>query len=411
MVVAGCQSIGPKPRPSLTGTIPPAFGQAKASDGMIIENWLSQFQDPQLERLINEALAHNADLQATGARLQAAEADAVRAGARRKPMASLEVYGSRAQSLQTSAKRQVKKGLSLDISWELDIWGRLAAERDAARSDFEAGALDYQFARQSLAAQVAKAWFLAIASKLQLSLMQSFVENYRQQLELTQLRYDLGESTLQDLNLIRAELANARQEHVQTTALRQQALRHLELLVGRYPGAEIEVAENLPALDLAIPAGLPSELLDRRPDVAAAWKRVWAAYKLKEAAVKARLPKLALTTSVGKTTTQLSDIVDMTASGTLVDLAANLLAPIYEGGRLKADVDVADAEQQTALAAYTRVALTAFAEVEAALSNIDLLQRRIHYLGQMVEENRNAWDLMRLQYESGESDMISLLLV
>jgi outer membrane protein TolC len=205
---------------------------------------------------------------------------------------------------------------------------------------------------------------------------------------------------MQDVHLARADLASAEEAVRQAEAADKQARRSLEVLLGRYPGAEIEARADLPPLPPPVPVGLPSGLLERRPDLIAAEDTVAAAFYLTDQAEAAKLPSFALTAGVGASSS-VSDLI--------FDLGAGMVAPLFRGGALEAQVDSADAQQRAAIAAYGQAVLKAFEEVEAGLTNGKLYDEREEYLQAVLAENTAAWELAKTQYDVGKVDLLSVL--
>ena len=381
-----------------TTEIPAGFKAADFVDsGAVDDGWLETFNDPQLEVLVDEALRNNLDLRIAAAQVDSAAASAVIAGARLKPTVDL---GIGATGSGTTAEASGDAGLGLSTTWEIDIWGKLASGSAASEASFAAAQANYEFARQSLAAQTAKAWFIATQARMLLDLGLKTVDLYRQTLELVDLKHEVGQVTRQDISLARADLASAQEAHRQAEAADRQARRSLELLLGRYPAAEIEAHSEMSPLPQPVPVGLPSDRLERRPDLIAAENNVAAAFFLTEQAEAAKLPSFAITAGVGAS----SDVSDL-----IFDLGAGMFAPLFRGGALEAQVEQADAQQRAAVASYGKAVLKAFEEVEAALTNERLLGERESYLEVVLDESTEAWELAKAQYEVGKIDLLSVL--
>jgi outer membrane protein TolC len=181
---------------------------------------------------------------------------------------------------------------------------------------------------------------------------------------------------------------------------RQQASRSLEILIGRYPAAEVDGADELAAVPPPIPVGVPADILERRPDLRAAESRVAAAFHLSEQARLAKLPSFSITAGVGG-----SNAMNSFIGG----LGAGLVAPLFTGGALEGQIEVANADQKAAVAAYGATVLKSFEEVETSLANEDLFGQRESYLDSAVDNNFKAYELGRAQYEVGKIDLLSLL--
>jgi outer membrane protein TolC len=189
----------------------------------------------------------------------------------------------------------------------------------------------------------------------------------------------------------------------QTELAREQALRALELLVGRYPAAEIAVADRLTRLPPPVPVGMPSQLLERRPDVIAAERRVAAAFDRVGEARAPQLPRIALTAGGSSVSSSLLQLKD--TSNPIWSVGGNLLAPIYQGGSLQAQVEIRSAEQKQAVAEYARAGQRAFGEVESALAAEIALRERDDILAAAVRDNERALELAQIQYRVGVIDL------
>lgn len=370
-----------------------------ASTGAVQDGWLREFNDSTLEKLVAEALAYNTDLRVAATRVEQAAGYARVAGAKIYPAVSLLAAGGGTLSGDSSGL----EGAWLTATWELDLWGRVRAERAAAVAQYDSTESDYLFARQSLAASVAKSWFLAIEARLQLAIAEEMVTAGEQLVKLARERQRVGASDDYDVAVAQASLGTFLDTRAQLELGFTQARRALEVLLGRYPAAAIATAAQLPALPPPVPTGLPSELLERRPDVIAAERKVAAAFHRISEAQAARLPKISLTASVSTISSELFVLQDR--DNPVWSAGANLLAPIFQGGALVAQVDIRTAEQKQALAEYARTGLKAFNDVENTLSSEFTLQTRERILAQAVADNRRAMQLAEVRYRVGATDL------
>ena len=216
-------------------------------------------------------------------------------------------------------------------------------------------------------------------------------------------------ASAQDVSLARSDLASARERLTTVEGSYRDAVRALEALLGRYPGADLEIRESLPAVPPPAPAGLPSELLERRPDIVAAERRVAAAFNATSQARAAQLPSIGLTGNVGGASSSLSDLLD--PANVSWTAGVNLLAPIFDGGRLREAVEIATVDQEQALIAYGQAAINAFSELETNLDQGVVVQQRIDDLQEAMVEAEKAFRLARLRYDEGEEDLLSLLTI
>jgi outer membrane protein TolC len=226
-------------------------------------------------------------------------------------------------------------------------------------------------------------------------------------MRITQVKYDNGRASGQDVALNRANLAVAEEQLVALEGSQRDAIRALEVLLGRYPNAMTEIPNELPGLPSAPPAGIPSEILERRPDVVSAERQIAAAFSATDQAKAARLPKFSLTSSISGASTSLSDILD--PANVAWQLAANLTAPLYGGGRRKIDVEIATIEQEQAIVNYVQTALVAFSEVEKNLDQGLVLADREKALSEARKQSAKAYRIAELRYNEGESDLLDTL--
>jgi multidrug efflux system outer membrane protein len=373
----------------------PAGGVA----GGVAAPWLSAFGDTQLEALVRESLANNPDLQVAAARVEQAAGFVKSAGATLYPQVNLLARGGGAMSGDSSGL----EGVGVFANWELDLWGRVRAGRRSASTQYDSAALDAEYARQSLAAFVAKSWFLAIEARMQKSLAEEMAAAAQRQIDLAQDRLRVGRGDQSDVTLARASYAGYRDSVRQLEFSYRQALRALEALAGRYPGAALEVPAQLAAMPGPVPVGMPSELLERRPDVIAAERRVAAAFYRVEEAKAARLPRISLTAAVTSVSSELFVLQDR--DNPVWSAGASITAPLFLGGQLQSQVEIRTAEQKQAVADYGRVGARAFGEVESALSAAFALEDREAILKEAVAENARALEFANVRYRVGPGDL------
>ena len=380
-------------------TVPEKWAAQSPAPGVVSANWVASFRDDQLAAAIAEAIAHNADLQAGAARVDQARLYAKLAGAKLYPSVDLLARGGGKMSGDQSGLQ----GAVLAATWELDLWGRVRYARAAAAADALSTQADYEYARQSIAAQVAKTWFLVIEAQQQAALARSTVQDNEQMVRLAEARVRIGPGTDEDVYVARAGLGSYLDVLRQIEQAGADSRRALEILLGRYPAAAIAVSAQLPPLPDAVPGGLPSELLERRPDVVAAERRVAAAFNRIHEAKAARLPTIKLTTGVSAISSELFVLKER--DNPVWNLGASLLAPIFTGGALKTQVEIRTAEQKAALAAYAAVGLRAFNEVESALAGEIAARDRERILVETLSHNQQALGLVRTQYKVGSTDL------
>ncbi|HUR27215.1 MAG TPA: efflux transporter outer membrane subunit [Planctomycetota bacterium] len=380
-------------------------GPAAGADASAIDTaWIASFGDEQLVALVGEALARNSDLQQAASRAELARALAQRAGSDLTPTAGLFTDLGRGDAGVLGEETRI--GFGLRAGWEVDVWRRLSKTRRAAELDFEAARADWIGARHALAASTARAWFLAIVGKSRIDVDERSLAQRERVLRITRARFDAGEQAGSDVDVAVGQTETARQLLQQSRGALRTSLLSLEALLGRYPTAEIAVADTLPTLADPPPLGLPSQLLERRPDVVAAERSVAAAYERVDAANAARLPRITLTAEGGFSNDELRGLTN--PSNMIWDLAGGLLAPLYAGGRYQADLGAARAVRAGALASWIGVARNAFLEVETALTNETALRERERSIATAVEHLTRARERVEERYVLGEAALLEL---
>jgi len=370
-------------------------------------DWISSFRDPLLADFVGQALANNRDLMAASANVERANALAVQAGAQSKPQANLAFASTRSGAGGSVSRGVGDQALSAQLSWEVDLWGRISAGQRVAVASAEAAAADYKYAQHSLAAATAKAYFVAIDAGQQAMILKEILDSLNETLGVVNVQYENGLASGQDLALTKSDLASTREQLITLEASQREALRALEVLLGRYPGGDIDIAAALPSLPAVPPTGVPSDVLERRPDLIASERRVAAAFNAIAQSKAARLPQLNLTSNIGGASSSLSSLTD--PANVAWQVAGNLLAPIFDGGVRKAQVQVSTAEQKQALSSYAQAALNAFNEVETNLDLATTLVEREKALTLALSEAEKALGIARLRYQEGEIALIDLL--
>ena len=387
---------------------PTGWGTA-AQAGTVQAGWIDAFNDPALTALVIEAQTNNRDLAAGAANVDRAWALARQAGASLTPDVSLAASGARSGASDSSRPDATSLSLGAQVSWEADVWGRLRSGQQGAVASAQAAEADFRAAQQSLAAATAKAYFTAIEANIQADIARETLEILHEMQRIVNVKHDNGMASAQDVALARSDVAAARERLTTVEGSQRDAVRALEALLGRYPGADLEVRESLPEVPPAPPSGLPSELLERRPDIVAAERRVAAAFNATNQARVAHLPTIGLTGNVGGASSSLSDLLD--PANVAWTAGANLLAPIFDGGRRREAVEVANADQEQALAAYGQAAIKAFSELETNLDQGLIVKRRIVDLKEAAAAAEKAFRLARLRYDEGEEDLLSVLTI
>jgi len=387
-------------------TVIPGTWRAPADSDSVSGGWLASFNDPGLTTAVNEAIANNLDLRVAAGRVDVVRQQVGIVSAKLKPSVGLDAGGSVVQDADQSEAFTAGNAV-VGASWELDIWGKVRAQKASAVATYTSATLQYAWARQSLAALTAKAWYLAVETRQLLDLSRQSVDIYAQLLDLVKLRRSAGKVSDLDVAEAAARLNQAESQVRAAEGDYLEAKRVLEVLLGRYPAAELAVADSFVPVPPPLAAGIPSTLLNRRPDVLAGEQQVLAAFRAEESARLALLPSFSLTLAGGKLSDALLSLLQLNpwmAAG-----AVGMTVPIYQGGALRSQVRVASARQEVQVAQYGATILRAFQEVERALSNEGLLADRLVSERAALANRTEAVRIANVKYRAGSLDLLSVL--
>jgi NodT family efflux transporter outer membrane factor (OMF) lipoprotein len=389
--------------------VPKAF--SSPGEAAMPEEWWTAFGDTQLDSLVEEALKGNFSLRVAWDRMDQARALAAKSGAPLLPSLSGTAGVSRSvrKAPHTDRLYSTNYSLGLVASYEVDLWGRVRSAYDASRLDVYASQGDLHAAAITLTAEVAGTWVLLIEQQRQLSLLDEQLATNRKYLEVITTKFRRGPreqvsatDVLQQQQLV--EETKGQRVLVESSL---QVLKHqLAVLLGRAPGdLAVEVPQALPTLPAAPRTGLPAACVRRRPDVRAAELRVQAADQRVAAAIADQFPKLGLSISAETSAEQLRDLFDNWAAS----LAANLVAPLFDAGLRRAEVERTKAIVSEQLHSYGQVVLTALREVEDALSQEADQAAYVASLSKQLELSRKSTDQTRANYTKTGTEFIRYL--
>lgn len=345
---------------------------------------------------MDRALTGNLNLKIAWARLNQAQAQARISGAGIFP--SLEGQAGLSRSWLHESGRTDENGsyrLALLASYEVDLWGRIRSQRDAALLDATAGQQELQAAALTLSAQVATTWYQLIEQNGQARILEQQIQTNTQLLELIRLKVRTGQAGIADL-LQQQQLIQTSRGELARLRSRAQVLGHqLAVLLGLPPDRPVAPGvDSLPALPLLPETGLPAELVQRRPDIRAAWARLQAADQRLSVAAAERFPRLSLSGQLGSEAENIGDLFD----NWLATLAGNLIGPIIDGGRRRAEMARTQAVVAEELHSYGQIVLSALTEVEDALVRerqqllyIEKLERQQLLAEQAIERIRDRY--------------------
>ena len=408
-------TTAPPASPQLDFALPEQF-TSNTSSGLAwtaSERWWESLQDPQLNALVEQALVANPSIAQSLAQQRIAAAQARISQADRLPQAGLGLGSARQRQnmpgLDGSSAPVIgnNHSLTLDISWELDLWGRLSAQSAAAQAQWLASSEQLRAVRQSIAAQVVRMYLQVVHARAQFNLSQRTVQTLTEVARQINNRVGVGIASPADGQLANANLESARAGMHQRQEALEQLLRQLQTLMGQYPSGQLATIHSLPPVPPAPSAGVPAQLLERRPDVRASQLQLQAAGYRLQAAETALLPSLSLSGSAGFSAARFADL--LSSSNVLWSIAGRVLQPIFQGGRLRAQIDASDAQRDEALGAYAETALNALMEVETALAIDQLLLQREQSLERSATAAEEALRVSYNRYRQGIDPFLNVL--
>ena len=392
--------------------------QATLLEVPVAPDWWTAFDDPVLTALVAEALQNNSDLGRALARIDEARALLRAAGADRLPNVSATASSSRQGLSETSPQAAAGSTVFSDhrvavgVDYELDLWSRLARADDAARAEWLAASTTRDALRHAVAVQVVQAYTSLQALDAQLRLFTASVAAQRDSLQLQQLRLTAGDIGELDVRQLEAELAANEGQLPRIARARGESERALALLVGRSPRAVVEPAisrtpqAEMPAVP-AVPADLPSDLLQHRPDVRAAQARLAAAGARVDVARAAYFPRITLTATLGQESAELSRLFD--GPSLIWSLVASATQPIWNAGRLQAQSDAARARERVAELDYRDSVAAAYKDARDTLGARSESAESLRLAQQRSVALARAAELTRLRYKGGEASRLQLI--
>lgn len=398
-LLAGCGITGISPDAE-TPAVPAAW--ARGGDaGTVGLNWLGTFDDAQLEALVNEAVANNYFLQQERERLLLAQYGVTIARSNRLPTLDVSLDGSRRGSEDIGGDSLVSESYDAAVSgrWDVDIWRRLSKQQQAAELALAAQRARLESVNRDIAGTTASQLFDVMEATQLLGVAERRLNNAIESHDIVSSGYRQGLNDALDLYLARNQLERQQANYAQQQQVQLETVANLQLSLARYPDGKMSLEGELPIIDAAIPAGLPSDLLTRRTDIQEAWLTLLAADAELAAAHRARFPNLTLVGNDGVTSNEFSDLLSDGASAW--SLALGLTQPLFNAGRLKASQAQALSRVRIAEQQYLDLVYQAFADVENAISRSVSLTQRYEALVDAEKNSRAALELALEQYQRG----------
>jgi NodT family efflux transporter outer membrane factor (OMF) lipoprotein len=415
VLLAACGS--PAPRPD-SGLQPPPTWQSPEHPGASQSDrqWWTHFGSTELDQLIDQARLGSHDLAAAVARVRQAQAGATIAGAPLLPEIKAGLNANRQKLLHGKGYSQLdvnpnKRSLDyydaeLSASYEIDFWGGKRAARNSAVFAVQASEFDRSTVELTLQSAVANSYTQALALREQARIAELNLANAQSVMHLVQTRYDAGGATALELAQQKSLVAEQQRKLPLTQQQAREALITLAALLGQpvqeLPSPKQSFAQ-LQWPDIA--SGVPSDLLQRRPDIASAEAKLAAAQADVTVARAAMLPKLTLTASLGTGADLAADLLRTT----FYNLSSGLVAPIFNNGRLGAERDKATARQEELLETYRGAIINGFADVEKALTSIRGLDEQRQWQSEELRQAQTAFDIAQSRYQAGAEDLLTVL--
>jgi len=379
------------------------------------EPWWLVFNDQTLNGLMQKTFSDNLSLKASIARVEQVRALYASSTSSRYP--SLSISGKKTESGEVGDSQPVTAPFSfspqnyefgLSSTYEIDLWGKLSSSRKAAAADLVASEEDLRAFTFSLSAQLAKSYFTVIELRQQRDLLKQTISSYKDYNELVMERYLRGVAVSLDVYQSEINLTGARAQEAQVEARLAAVENAFGTMLGQYPSPGlIPENANLSNEFPEISPGLPSELINRRPDVRSANFRLVAADKRSAEAVASRFPRFSLTGTVGGSSDELADALD--PENMIWNAIGNVIVPVFEGGRLKANADRAEATWLEQSYVYKQTLLNAFREVEDALAKRQNYQERIAQLQLQSQAASSSVRLATDRYLQGVTDYLPVV--
>ena len=414
--VAGCSTVAPYQPPAVE--LPEKWAESVPRPAESAP-WWSIYGDPALDALVEEAFKTNADLVVAAARVDEARAVLGEANSFLWPTVDARAGASRSRLSQSTAtsfpgfpNKFNDYRATLNVSYEIDVFGRLRAGADAARAELQASEASREAVRIALAAQVAKSYYAMQALDQEVALTRETVRLREEALELQNKRYRGGVLSEFELRQLEAETASVRAQLPPLEQARETEEAALSVLLGRTPRevmeSTVKVAQGEVKLSAPVlPEGMPSELLLRRPDLVVAERQLAASHAQIAVARAEMFPSIALTGYLGRESAQLDNLFLGPAG--IANIALGLTQPIFTGGRLQARTQQAEARERQALAQYQQAIRNAFGEVRSALAV--QARSRESFDAQSVREQALAETarLARLRYDNGVASQLDVI--
>ncbi|MDA9946441.1 TolC family protein [Candidatus Marinimicrobia bacterium] len=416
----------------ISKSIPSVWNHPFSDTSKVIGDWWKAFQDTSLNKILSDFDENSPDLKTVASRLKIANQVLRINNAVRLPSASLSLNGSsRQQNLtafglsgdffgggQDSNQSNTDNnsvtsfasnnfGMNLSMQWELDLWGKIFNRSKAAFKDFESISYDLSFLNFSLRVQLAKLYFSTLEALKQYELSKETFNSVDELANMVSARYDKGLRSSLDVRLTQSSVSSSRAQMETRKQIYINLVRRLESMLGKYPSGTYKIANDISSKLPIVNAGLPSSILTRRPDVKSALSKLQAASYRKSESISSSLPSFILTSSLGTSSSELSDILNDDYQVWSQGLAIGL--PVFQGGSVRANKLIAQENLEIAKQDLIKVILNAYSEVEQTLFAENSNDILLNAYMDAAEQAEAAYKLSKERYDSGLVSLIAVM--
>ncbi|WFB67701.1 TolC family protein [Chryseobacterium sp. WX] len=375
----------------------------KANSKSISYDWINDLKTSQLEALINEGMLYNADLIIAREKLNQIELAMEIAGSDLYP--SVSAVANTSNNLVSGS--QVQR-LALKANWEIDLWGKNKSSQMASTSSYFSAKHQNTLLHQSIAGMIAKAYYLNIAGNIQENKIESYIQKTKDLEKLYIIQKKVGTANAIDVSNISAEIISLQGYLEKIKNANMQSRRSLELLTGKYPEGKLATQNFFNTVKSSIPESFPLELLENRSDIQASHFQIEKAFYEVQEAKAARLPSLNISSSLGSAGSNVESINSL-FSNPLIKVGGGLVSPLFNGGKLKKNVEVKNSQQKQVVEEYSKAVLNALNEVESSLANLRSIEKQTTYTTNAVNELKNNISLTEKQIKVGTSNSFVLI--
>ena len=365
--------------------------------------WITDLKTPQLETLVKEGMLYNADLIIAKEKLSQIELAMEIAGSNLYPSVSAVTNTSNNLVSESQIRR-----LALKASWEIDLWGKNKSAQMASTSDYFSAKHQNTLLHQSIAAMIAKAYYLNIAGNIQEDKIESYIQQTKELEKLYMIQKKVGTANALDLSNISAEIISLQGYLEKIRNANAQSRRSLELLTGRYPEGKLATQHSFDPVKNDVPESFPLELLENRSDIQAYHFQIEKAFYEVQQAKAARLPSLTISSSLGTAGSNV-EAINSIFSNPLLRVGGGLVSPLFNGGKLKKNVEIKNSQQKQVVEEYSKAVLNALNEVESSLANLQSVEKQMSYNRKAIDELKNNIDLTQKQIKVGTNNSFVLI--